>query len=187
MADLLIIMGTSLTVHPFASLVNRVPSDCPRVLINLDRVGGIGSRTDDVVVLGKCDDVVKELCELLGWGDELEKAWAETAERVEVGEGESVPVPVTPKDSGIEEAERKVERLARELEKLMVSDKEKPTSEETTTETEKGPVPLISKDEATEIKAEGAVSEIRGPTQSNKGQEVSGLEGGQVKETGEKL
>ncbi|KAL3094158.1 hypothetical protein niasHT_028247 [Heterodera trifolii] len=33
---LLIVMGTSLVVRPFASLVNQVPSDTPRLLINLE-------------------------------------------------------------------------------------------------------------------------------------------------------
>lgn len=40
-ADLLLVMGTSLQVQPFASLVDRVAPDCPRVLLNLERVGEI--------------------------------------------------------------------------------------------------------------------------------------------------
>lgn len=38
--ELLIIMGTSLVVHPFASLVDNVPDETPRLLINLEAVGG---------------------------------------------------------------------------------------------------------------------------------------------------
>lgn len=41
-ADLLITMGTSLQVQPFASLIDRVSPRCPRLLINLERVGDIG-------------------------------------------------------------------------------------------------------------------------------------------------
>ncbi len=37
--DLLIVMGTSLKVYPFASLVNDVPATTPRLLINRDEVG----------------------------------------------------------------------------------------------------------------------------------------------------
>ncbi|EGG16687.1 ankyrin repeat-containing protein [Cavenderia fasciculata] len=37
--DLLIIIGTSLSVYPFASLVNDVQSHVPRILINKDAVG----------------------------------------------------------------------------------------------------------------------------------------------------
>lgn len=78
-ADLLIVIGTSLTVHPFAALVNMVKGQCPRVLINLDKVGGIGSGKNDLVLLGKCDDIIRDLARELGWEDELDKEWAGTA------------------------------------------------------------------------------------------------------------
>ncbi|KAG8924254.1 Sir2 histone deacetylase Hst2, partial [Tulasnella sp. 418] len=79
-ADLLIIMGTSLTVHPFASLQYMVPPTCPRVLINLDKVGDIGSKADDVVLQMDCDTAVREICDALGqdWRDDLERLWKET-------------------------------------------------------------------------------------------------------------
>ncbi|EIN12789.1 NAD-dependent deacetylase sirtuin-2 [Punctularia strigosozonata HHB-11173 SS5] len=86
-ADLLIIMGTSLKVHPFASLTQYV--DCPRVLINLEPAGDIGTRPDDVLLLGKCDDIVRELCRELGpeWEAELDRLWAETAPDAAVPSG----------------------------------------------------------------------------------------------------
>ena len=71
-------MGTSLTVHPFAALASMVPEFCPRVLINLDRVGDFGSRPDDVVLLGKTDEVVREIAKELGWEGELDALWKET-------------------------------------------------------------------------------------------------------------
>lgn len=37
-ADLLIIMGSSLVVQPFASLVDRVKSHVPRLLLNREKV-----------------------------------------------------------------------------------------------------------------------------------------------------
>ncbi|KAJ3558689.1 hypothetical protein NM688_g767 [Phlebia brevispora] len=82
-ADLLIIMGTSLKVHPFATLTQLVPESCPRVLINMDPAGDIGTRPDDVVLLGKTDDVVRDLCKELGedWVDELDALWDETEKR----------------------------------------------------------------------------------------------------------
>lgn len=76
--DLLIVMGTSLTVHPFASLAEMVPEECARLLLNLDHVGGWGSRTNDVACLMPCDKAVQELCKLLGWEKELEALWEET-------------------------------------------------------------------------------------------------------------
>ncbi|KAF4617784.1 hypothetical protein D9613_006168 [Agrocybe pediades] len=81
-ADLLIIMGTSLTVQPFASLADMVKDTCPRVLINIDRVGNLGSMPDDVVLLGKCDEIVRDLCKELGWEEDLDRLWSETAESV---------------------------------------------------------------------------------------------------------
>uniref|UniRef100_A0A182NG16 Deacetylase sirtuin-type domain-containing protein n=1 Tax=Anopheles dirus TaxID=7168 RepID=A0A182NG16_9DIPT len=87
--DLLIIMGTSLTVQPFASLVEYVNDDCVRLLINRDKVGcssfgflrsmmfGEGLCFDlpgnrrDVAWTGNCDDGCFFLADQLGWGDEL--------------------------------------------------------------------------------------------------------------------
>ena len=98
--DLLIVIGTSLQVQPFASIVDRVPPTCPRVLINLEAVGeadeldfggnslfgrfretgfdwdGKGwAGKRDVLYLGKADDGVRELAEHLGWLEDLEKLY----------------------------------------------------------------------------------------------------------------
>jgi NAD-dependent histone deacetylase SIR2 len=74
-ADLCIIMGTSLTVQPFASLPNFCSNETPRVLINKERVGALGTRADDVLLLGDCDVGVRKLASALGWLDELENLW----------------------------------------------------------------------------------------------------------------
>ncbi|KAI0670868.1 DHS-like NAD/FAD-binding domain-containing protein [Trametes maxima] len=76
--DLLIVIGTSLTVHPFASLTGLVPESCPRVLINMDPAGDIGTRPDDVLLLGRCDEIIRELARELGWEEELDREWAKT-------------------------------------------------------------------------------------------------------------
>lgn len=78
MADLLIIVGTSLTMPSFASLADSANPLCPRVLINLDKVGDLGQRADDVLLLGKCDEVIRDLCKELGWEQELMTFWEET-------------------------------------------------------------------------------------------------------------
>ncbi|OJT08098.1 NAD-dependent protein deacetylase hst2-1 [Trametes pubescens] len=77
-ADLLIVIGTSLTVHPFASLTSLVPAGCPRVLINMDPAGDFGTRADDVTLLGRCDAIVRDLCRELGWEAELDREWGKT-------------------------------------------------------------------------------------------------------------
>jgi NAD-dependent histone deacetylase SIR2 len=76
-ADLLLVMGTSLKVHPFAGLPNMAEEETPRVLFNLERVGSFGTHADDVLILEDCDAGVRELADELGWRDELEKTWRE--------------------------------------------------------------------------------------------------------------
>ncbi|KAG9009524.1 Sir2 histone deacetylase Hst2 [Tulasnella sp. JGI-2019a] len=117
-ADLLIIMGTSLTVHPFAGLRSRVPASCPRILINLDKVGDIGSRSDDVVLLMDCDEAVRKLCDEIGdgWRKELEELWKGT-------EGSFTPRPEPKPEVGKDKPEGKrnahlekeVARMAKEV------------------------------------------------------------------------
>ncbi|KAF8201200.1 DHS-like NAD/FAD-binding domain-containing protein [Mycena galopus ATCC 62051] len=63
-ADLLIVLGTSLAVPPFAFLADRVSKSCPRVVINKESVWGIGSRENDVQCLGDCDETVRWLAQL---------------------------------------------------------------------------------------------------------------------------
>lgn len=74
-ADLALVMGTSLQVHPFAGLPNYVSEGVPRVLFNMERVGNLGSQADDVLELGDCDAGVRKLADELGWRDELESEW----------------------------------------------------------------------------------------------------------------
>ncbi|KAF7314631.1 NAD-dependent protein deacetylase [Mycena kentingensis (nom. inval.)] len=111
-ADLLIVMGTSMTVHPFAGLAERTGPNCPRVLVNLDRVGGIGRRPKDTVLLGKCDAIVLELCQALGWEEELNALWAKTEIKT-TGEGEEEA------DGEEAEAENLVETITDAIERQL--------------------------------------------------------------------
>jgi len=80
--DLLIVMGTSLKVYPFAGLVSEPDVKVPRVLINKEsvsvwrRVTGEEERSSignyrDVAFIGDCDKGVLELVKYLGWEDEM--------------------------------------------------------------------------------------------------------------------
>lgn len=87
--DLLLIMGTSLVVQPFASMVNEVSEEVPRLLINKEQVGrsgtfertigvqglcyGLKENTRDVFWSGTCDDGCRRLAELLDWEHELDQ------------------------------------------------------------------------------------------------------------------
>ncbi|XP_008302900.1 NAD-dependent protein deacetylase sirtuin-3, mitochondrial [Stegastes partitus] len=83
LADLLIIMGTSLEVEPFASLAGAVRSSVPRLLINRDLVGPFAwsRRPQDVVQLGDVVSGVQALVDALGWTQELEALMAAGAEK----------------------------------------------------------------------------------------------------------
>ncbi|EFO23151.1 transcriptional regulator [Loa loa] len=102
--DLLIIMGTSLVVHPFAGLVDEVNDDVPRLLINLTEAGrnmsslfsyggssGLCYRDKnnyrDVFWQGTTDDGAWKLAELLGWKTELEKLIEAELKKIDEKEG----------------------------------------------------------------------------------------------------
>lgn len=113
-ADLCIIMGTSLTVQPFASLPSFCRDETPRLLINMERVGGLGSRADDVLLLGDCDEGVRKLAKSLGWLEELEALWEETNPNKELQDQETVP-----KKTRDERLHDEVERLTADVDRTL--------------------------------------------------------------------
>jgi len=112
-ADLVIIMGTSLAVQPFASLPTFVSQGVPRVLVNLEQAGSIGSRADDVLLLGDCDEQVRKLAAACGWMKELEEMWAATA----------------PKPAVDKEKEEKAEKREKTIDELLEEEVQKLTKE----------------------------------------------------------
>ncbi|XP_060932933.1 NAD-dependent protein deacetylase sirtuin-3 [Limanda limanda] len=89
-ADLLIIMGTSLQIEPFASLVNTVRSTVPRLLLNRHAVGPFVKtplRRGDHLELGDLEDTVRRFAEMLGWNDEI-------TELMRSQETHNLPLPV---------------------------------------------------------------------------------------------
>lgn len=90
-AELCIVMGTSLMVHPFGSLPQICRPGVPRVLINMNKVGGFGSRPDDVLLLGDCDAGVRKFAQAMGWSEELEALWEKTNPNPEDREKENAP------------------------------------------------------------------------------------------------
>jgi NAD-dependent histone deacetylase SIR2 len=115
-ADLVIIMGTSLTVSPFAQLPQLVRGFTPRLLINLERVGDLGSRKNDVLYLGKCDDGVRELAKACGWLKELEARWAKTKPwEAKENEGSSKPM----KPTRDQRLQAEVDKLASQIEQTL--------------------------------------------------------------------
>uniref|UniRef100_A0A4V0Y8M3 Putative sirtuin 5 n=1 Tax=Rhodnius prolixus TaxID=13249 RepID=A0A4V0Y8M3_RHOPR len=87
--DLLIVMGSSLTVEPFASLVRSVKRDCPRIVINDRPVGhtvGISysNHSRDVFIEGSCDDGCRKLAATFGWTEDYERLLDENTLRLSV-------------------------------------------------------------------------------------------------------
>ncbi|BCR92380.1 SIR2 family NAD-dependent protein deacylase [Aspergillus chevalieri] len=113
-ADLCIVMGTSLQVQPFASLPGFVSDGVPRVLINLERVGGMGSRPDDVLILGDCDAGVRKLAAAFGWLEDLEALWEETNPDKDARDAEMAPLQT--KDERLHD---EVERLTSEVDRTL--------------------------------------------------------------------
>ncbi|XP_055371739.1 NAD-dependent protein deacetylase Sirt2 [Condylostylus longicornis] len=97
--DLLIIMGTSLEIQPFASLAENANPNCLRLLINRDKVGKFGGRnwfmsgvnlryddpenTKDAAFIGDCDEGVYEIAKILGWEDELRELVKKEHDRID--------------------------------------------------------------------------------------------------------
>jgi len=87
--DLLLVMGTSLVVHPFASLVGQPRRGTLRLLVNRERVGERSSlgpggfdfdrSANDLFLGGECDAAVQHLVNKLGWTAEFEALRAEHA------------------------------------------------------------------------------------------------------------
>lgn len=119
-ADLVIVMGTSLEVAPFAHLPGRTRDGVPRLLLNRERVGDFGTRSDDVVHLGDCDAGVRSLADALGWRKELDDLYGgisgpaaeEGVEKVTEEAGESLgdsqnhgiePRPTSPSDGVLDD------------------------------------------------------------------------------------
>ncbi|XP_023616301.1 NAD-dependent protein deacetylase sirtuin-2 isoform X3 [Myotis lucifugus] len=111
--DLLIIMGTSLQVQPFASLISKTPLSTPRLLINKEKTGqtdpflgmmmGLGGGMDfdskkayrDVAWLGDCDQGCLALADLLGWKKELEDLVRKEHASIDAQSGLGSPNPTT--------------------------------------------------------------------------------------------
>lgn len=113
-ADLCIVMGTSLSVQPFASLPQMCRPGTPRVLINMDRVGGLGSRPDDVLLLGDIDTGVRKFAKAMGWDEELETLWEETNPDPKSREAEDAP-----SQTRDERLQDEVDRLTEDVERTL--------------------------------------------------------------------
>ncbi|KAK1837083.1 NAD-dependent histone deacetylase [Podospora conica] len=180
-ADLVLILGTSLQVHPFASLPSLVRDSVPRVLFNMERVGGLGSQADDVLELGDCDTGVRKLADALGWRDELEAEW-----RALVGEAEA-----TRQLSGMgqrtEQLRDEVDRLAEAVDEALHLGREEDANavdsyERAQAKEKGGPEEEVEGKEGGKEATDGPSAEMRGDD-AVRGPGESGKDQGGQKET----
>lgn len=94
--ELLLVIGTSLNVQPFCSIIDLVSSKTPRCLINLMSVGVLHSSSHgfdftgeyqkyrrDAFFQGTCDDGCLKLAQLLGFEEELQEMVSKSIESVD--------------------------------------------------------------------------------------------------------
>lgn len=120
-----IVVGTSMTVHPFASLPMQLTGRVPRILVNKEVVGDFTRKNKkDTVILEACDEFAEEVCKLMGWEDDLNE------------------LKTSKFDFGVEE---EIKEITEEMEKLLGSKKDKDEvesesklSKEANTEKEEG-------------------------------------------------
>lgn len=75
--DLLICIGTSLEVYPFAGIVDAPRHNTARLLINYDLVGSFGARPNDSALLGDIVQNIEQLAKVLDWSEDLLEAQLE--------------------------------------------------------------------------------------------------------------
>lgn len=113
-ADLVVVLGSSLSVAPFSQLPGLTSPGIPRLLVNNEAVGDLGTRADDVIQLGDCDSGIRKLAQACGWLDELEDMWNETGNKFGI---DPIPRPVKkPAMSKDEMLQDEVNKITQEVE-----------------------------------------------------------------------
>lgn len=76
--DLMIIIGTSLTLKPFNRTVEKAKKGCPKVLINLENTDFSGFDFEDLeknpgrlFLKGNCDEIICKLMKDIGWSTQF--------------------------------------------------------------------------------------------------------------------
>lgn len=83
-ADLVIVIGTSLKITPFADLINRADSRVPRLIIDKVEPNKISSGHDkrNIMMLGEADETLEKLIGMLGWNTEFNDLLKEREELI---------------------------------------------------------------------------------------------------------
>lgn len=78
-ADLVILIGSSLKVFPFSTLIQLAGPNVPRIIMNRETPDCIAEANDnrDVMLMGDCEESIEKLASLCGLDDEFHKLFAE--------------------------------------------------------------------------------------------------------------
>jgi len=87
--DLVIVIGTSLTVKPVSMIPDCIRSEVPQIYISREPISDIEF---DIQLLGDCDIVVAELCHAAGEGWDLKHSMTDATKRADIIPGEG-PIP----------------------------------------------------------------------------------------------
>jgi NAD-dependent histone deacetylase SIR2 len=176
-ADMIIVMGTSLSVQPFASLPSLAKPGAPRVLFNMERVGDFGSRPDDVVVLGDCDEGVRKLAEALGWLDELELLWRDVGGNVK--EKEAIKRAEETKGMTKDEIlEAEIGKLTGEIDSVLKLSKDHAARANDQLDTDSNTAQISSTPSISGLETSQSEGELRGVASTSPTPPILGSEGG---------
>jgi NAD-dependent histone deacetylase SIR2 len=176
-ADMIIVMGTSLSVQPFASLPSLAKPGAPRVLFNMERVGDFGSRPDDVVVLGDCDEGVRKLAEALGWLDELELLWRDVGGNVK--EKEAIKRAEETKGMTKDEIlEAEIGKLTGEIDSVLKLSKDLAARANDQLDTDSNTAQISSTPSISGLETSQSEGELRGVASTSPTPPILGSEGG---------
>jgi hypothetical protein len=89
------------------------------LLINLERVGDLGCRADDVLLLKDCDTGVRKLAEACGWLEELEALWGETEREQDKAAKKAATTAEVDTRTREEKLEDEVDKLTKEVEQTL--------------------------------------------------------------------
>ncbi|SCU81224.1 LANO_0B02344g1_1 [Lachancea nothofagi CBS 11611] len=120
--NIVIVVGTSLAVYPFASLPAEVPRKVNRALINLQKVGDFKTkpRKSDIIFKGSSEVAAEELAKELGWSEELVTLVDSATRRTRLAKEQGTSI--ASKDD-----RKQLDNVLHELEKLNLRENERDT------------------------------------------------------------
>ncbi|XP_048241850.1 NAD-dependent deacetylase sir2A-like isoform X2 [Haliotis rufescens] len=96
--DMVLVMGTSLEVQPFAGIIDNVRWNIPRILFNRNAVGPFrhNKRSKDIVAEGDLLEVMQKFAGMMNWKTEMADLITESEGEFRIGNPVTAPVKTSP-------------------------------------------------------------------------------------------